>query len=165
MTTAVLLPSDELPLDQDSMDGMYLTFDLASEGYGLEIRYVTEIVGIQPVVAVPDLPDYMIGVLNLRGKIIPIIDVRLRFRLPRRDYDERTCIVVVQVNDYISGLVVDKVSEVIDIPNVDIEPAPTIGRKAKHYIRAMGKVGQKVKLLLDMGALMDDEQVPELEPA
>lgn len=165
MTSAALLSADELHLDRDSMEGMYLTFDLANEGYGLEIRYVTEIIGIQPITTVPDLPAHMIGVLNLRGKIIPIIDVRLRFRLPRRDYDERTCIVVVHTNDNIAGLVVDKVSEVIDIPNAEIEPAPVTGRKAKHYIRAMGKIGQQVKLLLDMEVLMADEEVPALEPA
>ncbi len=165
MTTAALLPAEGAPLEQDFMEGMYLTFDLANEGYGLEIRHVTEIIGIQEITAVPDLPPYMIGVLNLRGKIIPVIDVRLRFHLPRRDYDERTCIVVVHVNDDTMGLVVDKVSEVIDIPQSEIEPAPATGRKAKHYIRAMGKIGQQVKLLLDIEALMGDEEVPEMVPA
>lgn len=165
MTTAALPPAEGAPLEQDFMEGMYLTFDLANEGYGLEIRHVTEIIGIQEITAVPDLPPYMIGVLNLRGKIIPVIDVRLRFHLPRRDYDERTCIVVVHVNDDTMGLVVDKVSEVIDIPQSEIEPAPATGRKAKHYIRAMGKIGQQVKLLLDIEALMGDEEAPEMVPA
>src|SRR6056297_1155099 len=76
-------------MDEDSMEGMYLTFDLASEGYGLEIRHVIEIIGVQTITAVPDLPDHVLGVLNLRGKVIPIIEVRRHFGLPHRDHDQR----------------------------------------------------------------------------
>ncbi len=147
----------------DSMEGMYLTFDLATEGYGIEIRHVTEIIGIQPITAVPDLPEHIIGVLNLRGKVIPIIDVRRRFSLPQRDYDERTCIIVVNVNDYSVGLVVDKVSEVITIPANEIEPPPATGRSRKHYIAGMGKIGQQVKILLNIEALLEDEELEEIE--
>ncbi len=150
-------------LDEDSMEGMYLTFDLASEGYGIEIRHVIEIIGIQPITAVPDLPEHVIGVLNLRGKVIPIIDVRRRFSLPHRDHDDRTCIVVVNVNDYSVGLVVDKVSEVITIPANEIEPPPATGRQRKHYIAGMGKIGQQVKILLDIEALLEDEELNEME--
>lgn len=149
-------------INQDSMEGMYLTFDLASEGYGLEIRHVIEIIGIQSVTAVPDLPEHVIGVLNLRGKVIPIIDVRRRFGLPHRDYDERTCIVVVNVNDNSVGLVVDKVSEVITIPATEIEPAPAAGHRGRSYIAGMGKIGQKVKILLDIEALIEDEELEEV---
>jgi len=150
-------------MDEDSMEGMYLTFDLASEGYGLEIRHVIEIIGIQPITAVPDLPDHVIGVLNLRGKVIPIIEVRRRFGLPHREHDERTCIIVVNVNDNSVGLVVDKVSEVITIPANEIEPPPATGRSRKHYIAGMGKIGQQVKMLLDIEALLDDEELEEME--
>lgn len=148
--------------EADSMEGMYLTFDLAREGYGLEIRHVTEIIGIQPITAVPDLPEHVIGVLNLRGKVIPIIDVRRRFRLAHREYDDRTCIVVVNVNDNSVGLVVDKVSEVITIPATEIEPPPATGRRGKHYIAGMGKIGQQVKILLDIEALLEDEEFEEI---
>ncbi|MFO7812202.1 MAG: chemotaxis protein CheW [Pelovirga sp.] len=148
-------------IDEDSMEGMYLTFDLASEGYGLEIRHVIEIIGIQPIAAVPDLPEHVIGVLNLRGKVIPIIDVRRRFGLSHREYDERTCIVVVNVNDYSVGLVVDKVSEVITIPANEIEPPPGTGRNRKNYIAGMGKIGQQVKILLNIEALLEDEELEE----
>lgn len=148
---------------EDSMEGMYLTFDLASEGYGIEIRHVIEIIGIQPITAVPDLPDHIIGALNLRGKVIPIIDVRRRFGLPHREYDERTCIVVVNVNENSVGLVVDKVSEVITIPANEIEPPPATGRSCKHYIAGMGKIGQQVKILLDIEALLEDEKVEEID--
>ncbi|HMB16073.1 MAG TPA: chemotaxis protein CheW [Pelovirga sp.] len=150
-------------MDADSMEGMYLTFDLASEGYGLEIRHVIEIIGIQSITAVPDLPDHVIGVLNLRGKVIPIIEVRRRFKLPHRDHDERTCIVVVNVNDNSVGLVVDKVSEVITIPANEIEPPPATGRNRKHYIAGMGKIGQQVKILLDIETLLEDEKLEEIE--
>src|SRR6056297_2124724 len=150
-------------MDEDSMEGMYLTFDLASEGYGLEIRHVIEIIGIQPITAVPDLPDHVIGVLNLRGKVIPIIDVRRRSGLTHRYHDERTCIVVVNVNENSVGLVVDKVSEVITIPGNEIEPPPATGRNRKNYIAGMGKVGQQVKMLLDIEALLDDEELEEIE--
>src|SRR6056297_4179312 len=152
-------------IDEDSMEGMYLTFDLASEGYGLEIRHVIEIIGIQSITAVPDLPDHVIGVLNLRGKVIPIIDVRRRFGLPHREYDERTCIIVVNVNDNSVGLVVDKVSEVITIPANEIEPPPATGRSRRQYIAGMGKIGQQVKILLDIEALLEDEALEEIEEA
>ena len=148
-----------LQIDQDSMAGMYLTFELAEEGYGLEIRHVTEIIGIQPVIRVPDMPAHVIGVLNLRGKVIPVIDVRLRFHLPSRDYDERTCIIVVNVNDNSVGLVVDKVSEVVDIPQAEIEPSPATGRNSNQYIQGLGKLDQKVKILLDIEMLIEDEDI------
>ena len=148
-----------LDIDHDSMEGMYLTFDLANEGYGLEIRYVTEIIGIQSVTRVPDMPEHVIGVLNLRGKVIPIIDVRLRFRMSQRDYDDRTCIIVVNVNDNSVGLVVDKVSEVVDIPKDQIEPPPATNKGGPHYIQGMGKLGQNVKILIDIEALIEGEDL------
>ena len=161
MTEIVEIIPEELLIDQDTMQGMYLTFDLAGEGYGLEIRYVTEIIGIQKVTNIPDMPEHVIGVLNLRGKVIPIIDVRLRFNLPLREYDERTCIIVVSVNDNPVGLVVDQVSEVVDIELKDIEPPPAIGKKNGHYIQGLGKVSEKVKILLDVEVLVEDENPDE----
>ena len=147
----------DLTIDHDSMDGMYLTFELATEGYGLEIRNVIEIIGIQAVTKVPDMPSHVIGVLNLRGKVIPIIDVRLRFNLELREYDERTCIIVVDVDGNSVGLVVDKVNEVVDIPATSIEPAPSAGRDGARYIQGLGKLDQQVKILLDTRALITDE--------
>ena len=146
---------------QDSMQGMYLTFDLADEGYGLEIRYVTEIIGIQPVTFVPSMPEHVIGVLNLRGKVIPIIDVRLRFQLEARDYDERTCIVVVNIGDDCVGLVVDKVNEVVDIPESQIEPPPATARRENSYIQGLGKLNTNVKILIDIEALPAEEELQD----
>ncbi len=165
MTKPAEKPHSPLEIDQDSMEGMYLTFNLAKEGYGLEIRHVTEIIGIQPVTRIPDMPEHVIGVLNLRGKVIPIIDVRLRFRMPQRDYDDRTCIIVVNVNDNSVGLVVDKVSEVVDIPKDQIEPPPATQKGGSHYIQGMGKLNQNVKILIDIEALIEDEDLREPETA
>lgn len=159
MMNTVAEAQDQLLIDQDSMQGMYLSFGLANEGYGLEIRYVTEIIGIQPVTNVPDMPEHVIGVLNLRGKVIPIIDVRLRFSLPQREYDDRTCIIVVDVDGNSVGLVVDKVNEVVDIPAENIEPPPTTGKNRIHYIQGLGKIDQQVKILLDIKALIADENL------
>ena len=161
MTSANERAQEGLQVDQDTMQGMYLTFDLAGEGYGLEIRHVTEIIGIQKVTNVPDMPEHVIGVLNLRGKVIPIIDVRLRFNLSLREYDERTCIIVVNVNDNPVGLVVDQVSEVVDISQGDIEPPPATGKNRGHYIQGLGKIGEKVKILLNVEALVEEDDLEE----
>lgn len=150
---------EDLEIDQDTMQGMYLTFELANEGYGLEIRYVTEIIGIQKVTNIPDMPEHVIGVLNLRGKVIPIIDVRLRFNLPSREYDERTCIIVINVNDNPVGLVVDQVSEVVDIAQKDIEAPSTTGKNCGNFIQGLGKFNEQVKILLDVKALTEDEDL------
>ncbi len=147
----------DLNINQDSMEGMYLTFELASEGYGLEIRNVIEIIGVQQVTKVPDMPSHVIGVLNLRGKVIPIIDVRLRFNLEHREYDERTCIIVVDIDGNSVGLVVDKVNEVVDIPQQNIEPPPSAGRSQAHYIQGLGKLNEQVKILLNTEALITDD--------
>ncbi len=152
--------SDMLSQKQDSMHGMYLTFKLADEEYGLEIRYVTEIIGIQPITNVPDMPEHMIGVLNLRGSVIPIIDVRLRFGLRQREFDDRTCIIVVDVNGVSMGLVVDEVNEVISIPDTDIEPPPRTNHTTRHpSIQGMGKLNEQVKIILDVRQLIENEEL------
>ncbi|NLM79860.1 MAG: purine-binding chemotaxis protein CheW, partial [Clostridiales bacterium] len=103
-------------VDDDPQDGRYLTFSLDSECYGIEIKYVTEIIGIQPITEVPEMPEYIKGIINLRGRIIPVMDVRLRFKKPFREYDERTCIIVIEIRDIVLGLIIDRVSEVLTIP-------------------------------------------------
>ncbi|MEG6523816.1 chemotaxis protein CheW [Desulfotomaculum sp. 1211_IL3151] len=156
---------DKLDLDllqeeddlEDTQEGKYLTFLLINEEYGLEIQYVTEIIGIQRITEVPDVPEYIKGVINLRGKVIPVMDVRLRFGAAVREYDERTCIIVIQVKGQPMGLIVDRVSEVLDIPKQDIEPAPSMRRSRENrYIQGMGKVGEQVKLLLDVEKLLEE---------
>ncbi|MCK9171852.1 chemotaxis protein CheW [Desulfuromonas thiophila] len=149
---------------EDTQEGKYLTFHMGDEDYGIEIRYVIEIIGIQRITEVPDMPPYIKGVINLRGKVIPVMDVRARFNLPPRDYDERTCIVVVQLNETSVGLVVDKVNEVADIPPENIEPPPrsTAGGSSQ-YIQGMGKMGDRVKILLNVAKLLYDSDLEEIE--
>ncbi|WP_029910272.1 chemotaxis protein CheW [Pelobacter seleniigenes] len=163
--TTIPAAAEVLSIDQDSMDGMYLTFELAGENYGLEIRHVIEIIGVQPVIWIPDMPEHVIGVLNLRGKVFPIIDVRLRFQMEPRAFDDRTCIIVVNIDGNSVGLVVDKVNEVVDIPASDIEPPPTNGNRKNLYIQGMGRMAQNVTILLNIERLINDEesQVEELE--
>ncbi|MBX7080977.1 MAG: chemotaxis protein CheW [Nannocystaceae bacterium] len=139
---------------EESQDGKFLTFLIDGESYGLDIRHVTEIIGMHDITRVPDVPAYVRGIINLRGKVIPVMDVRARFGMAGRDYDARTCIVVIHVRDTEIGLVVDTVSEVIDIPETDIEPPPSIGQVCGGFMSGVGKVGDHVKLLLDAHKLL-----------
>ncbi len=141
--------------NEDTQKNKYLTFHLAGEDYGIEICYVIEIIGIQSITDVPDMPSFIRGVINLRGKVIPVMDVRARFGLPARDYDERTCIIVIDVDSTEVGLVVDEVSEVADIPESQVEPAPRTSRNTESsFIQGMGKMNNKVKILLDAHKLL-----------
>jgi purine-binding chemotaxis protein CheW len=140
---------------EDTQKDKYLTFLLAREDYGLEIRYVTEIIGIQKITKVPDMPNFIKGVINLRGKVIPVMDMRARFNLPTREYDERTCVIVVNIQEQAVGLVVDRVNEVVDIPAGQVEPPPLSAKgSAGRYIRGIGKVGEEVKVLLEVERLL-----------
>lgn len=145
---------EDLDSVEDSQKGKFLTFRIDREDYGLEIRHVTEIIGIQKITEVPDMADFVRGVINLRGKVIPVIDVRARFHLPPREYDERTCIIVVHVRDLAVGLVVDKVNEVADIPESQIEPPPRTSSPSGRYIQGIGKIGSEVKIILDASKLL-----------
>ncbi len=149
--------------DEDTQKDKYLTFHLAGEDYGIEIAYVTEIVGIQKITVVPDMPVFIMGVINLRGKVIPVMDVRRRFKLPEREYDERTCIIVVDIKETAIGLVVDKVNEVATIPEGQIEPAPMAKQAgASRFIRGMGKIDNQVKILLSIDNLLFDHELEQL---
>ena len=133
----------------------YLTFVLGRVHYGLDIQYVREIIGMQEITVVPDVAPYIKGVINLRGKVIPVMDVRTRFNMPSRRYDERTCIIVIHVGDWLVGLVVDTVSEVLDIGAADIELPPEVfGQRQDHFIAGMGKVGDDVRMLIDAQRLL-----------
>jgi purine-binding chemotaxis protein CheW len=141
--------------EEDTQKDKYLTFSLDGEVYALDIRYVTEIVGIQKITKVPDLPSFIKGVINLRGKVIPVMDVRARFGLQPREYDERTCVVVVQVADAAMGLVVDHVNEVMDMPAAQVEPPPDNNRnQTGRYVRGIGKMEEEVKIVLDVERLV-----------
>jgi purine-binding chemotaxis protein CheW len=155
---------DELEDDTDDAEKQYLTFAVGNESYGLEITFVTEIIGIQHITEVPELPAYVKGIINLRGKIIPVMDIRLKFEKPFREYDEKTCIVVVEIQDIAVGIIVDAVSEVITISNDAIVPPPDLEDGcSQKYISGIGKVGNEVKLLLDCDKLINDEEIQEFE--
>ncbi len=125
--------------------------------------YVTEIIGIQSITEVPELPVYIKGIINLRGKIIPVMDVRLRFGKPEHEYDERTCVIVIDIKDVSIGLIVDRVSEVLNIAESEIVPPPQLDKDYRHkYIKGIGKVDKDVKLLLNCEKLLNDEDIDDL---
>ncbi|MPN49380.1 Chemotaxis protein CheW [bioreactor metagenome] len=144
-------------IDDDAMKGRFLTFLIDKEIFGIEIRHVMEIVGIQKITEMPEMPDYIRGIINLRGKIIPIMDVRLRFKKPGKDYTDRTCVIVIDFDGTSFGLIVDSVSEVLAMREEDIAPPPEMGQGGHKYIRGIGKAGGSVKLLLDCQKLLTDE--------
>ncbi len=145
--------------NEDTLKNMYLTFRLGNEDYGIEIRYVTEIVGMQKITEVPDMPQFVKGVVNLRGQVIPVLDMRIRFHMEPREYDERTCIVVVNINQAQVGLVVDTVNEVRNIEEDMISPPP---KDSAQYIQGMGKVGEEVIILLEGRRLLFEHEVASL---
>lgn len=148
---------------EDTQEGKYLIFSLGDEFYGIEIKHVTEIIGIQPITEVPELPDYIKGIVNLRGKIIPVMDVRLRFKKQSKEYNDRTCVIVIDIKDVSVGLIVDSVSEVLSIDEEAIVPPPHIKKGGNRYIKAIGKVGDGIKLILDCDKLLKDDEIEILE--
>jgi purine-binding chemotaxis protein CheW len=149
--------------DEDSQKDKYLTFRIAGEEYGVEIACVIEIVTAQKITEVPDMPDYLKGVINLRGRVVPVIDVRTRFRLPARPYDDRTCFIVVQIQDMSVGLAVDSVCDVLLIPGPQVSPPPRLASgPATRYIRGMGRAGEAVKILLDVTKLLLETELTQV---
>jgi len=147
----------------DQRAGKYLTFVLANEEYGLEILKVREIIGMMSTTAVPGMPDYVNGVINLRGKVIPVIDLRKKFGMPSTEQTSETCIIVVDVRSNLMGLVVDQVSEVLDINGHDIEDAPEIGVTMKNsFILGMAKSKGRVKILLDINSVLTEGDQEEM---
>ncbi|CAB1071130.1 Positive regulator of CheA protein activity (CheW) [Olavius algarvensis Delta 1 endosymbiont] len=151
-------------------EGKYLTFTLANEDYGIGILKIREIIGMMPITSVPQTPPFVKGVINLRGKVIPVMDLRLRFDMEEIEYTERTCIIVVEITGATGriqiGNVVDSVSEVLNIKGEDIEDSPTFGTKLDtEYILGMAKMEGGVKILLDIDKVLSAEEVTALEEA
>ncbi len=147
--------------------GKYLTFRLADEEYGLEILKVQEIIGIMGVTRVPRMPAFVRGVINLRGKLIPVIDMRAKFALPKQEDTLKTCIIVVQVrlsdSSITIGVIVDNVSEVLDIQQDQLEAAPSFGTQINtEFMLGMGKVGEKVVILLDIDCVLTGEETAQM---
>lgn len=151
-------------------EGKCLTFSLVQEEYGIGILKVREIIGMMQVTPVPQTPEYVKGVINLRGKVIPVIDLRARFGMERIDYTDRTCIVVVEAEaasgKLLMGVVVDSVSEVINIKAEDIEDTPSFAPTIKtDYILGMAKAGGSVKILLEIDRVLSNDELDLLQRA
>ena len=145
--------------------GLYLTFVLQNEQYGLEILKVNAILGLMPITPLPHAPHYVKGVINLRGKIIPVIDMRLRFDMPEAEYTQATCIIVIDVGTTLIGVIVDTVKDVINVADDQIEDPPRYGSAMdSEHIRGLGKIGRDVKILLDIDKLVSDLDVGGLMP-
>ena len=150
--------------DISSHEGKFLTFALGNEEYGIEIIKAREIMGIMEITPVPQTPDYMKGVINLRGKVIPIIDLRLKFAMPEVEHTRETCIIVVEVGSAQVGIIVDGVSEVTDIKGEDIEEAPSFGQGIDtNFIMGLGKTKQKIIILLDIEGVLTTEELKMVE--
>jgi purine-binding chemotaxis protein CheW len=150
--------------------GKVLTFTLAGEDYGISITKIREIIGMMPVTKVPRTSDFVKGVINLRGKVIPVIDLRLRFGMPEIEHTDRTCIVIVEVvsgNGTVQmGIMVDSVSEVLNIQEGDVEPAPDLSAGDRtRYILGMAKMEESVKILIDIDKVLGKEAINEVERA
>lgn len=155
-----------MEMEEDTQKDLYLTFSLGKESYGIEIKYVTEIIGLQSITEIPELPEYIKGIINLRGKIIPVLDVRLRFKKEPKEYNDRTCVIVVDIKNISIGLIVDSVSEVLTITENNIVEPPQMNQGFNNrYLKNIGKVGNEVKLLLDCEKLLTDDEIDVLGEA
>lgn len=135
-----------------------LTFTVEEESFGIPIEHVTQIIGIQHITFIPNQPKYVKGVINLRGQIIPVMDIRLKFGKPVIDYDDRTCIIVVNKNDMDVGIIVDRVSEVLNIKESEIAPTPSFNEEVKNqYISGIAHVNDNVIILLEIDELLDND--------
>lgn len=159
---------DDLDGREDTQKGMFMTFQIADECYGIAITYVQEIVGIQSITAVPETEDYIRGLINIRGKIIPVIDVRIRLKQSPRDYTDRTCIIVIGVKSTVVGLIVDEIAGVITVNEKEIILPPSLSQSTagnSKYVFGLVRVDNEVKLLLDPEKLIRDEDVETFEDA
>ncbi len=166
--------NDETPADDQAApagrEGKYLTFTLADENYGICILKIKEIIGMMPITSVPQTPRFFKGVINLRGKVIPVVDLRLRFGIDAMAYNDRTCIIVVEKcglgSNMVIGIVVDSVSEVLNIKGEDIEDTPTFGTTLDtDYILGMAKMEGAVKILLDIDQVLGADDLETLARA
>lgn len=151
--------------EEDTQKGRYMTFKTGHEYFGIEIKYINEIIGMQSITAIPEVEPYIKGLINLRGKIIPVIDVRIRFNQEPFEYTDRTCIIIINVKSTVVGLIVETIAGVEQINESDIEPPPTIttGNVKNKYVYGLGKIGDSVKLLLDPEKLIKDEDIAVFE--
>ena len=163
-TTLLTVNAPVTPTLADGRAGKYLIFQLANEEFGVRVLKVREIMGLQDITAVPQTPAHIKGVLNLRGKVVPVIDLRLKFGLAAAEYTQRTCIIVTQIqgesSSVLMGVVVDGVSEVLNLTGAEIEDTPDFGEEiAGKYLLGMAKVKGKVKILLDIDRVLSNQEM------
>jgi purine-binding chemotaxis protein CheW len=168
MPTMLAVKESNAAAPADARAGKYLTFHLAQEEFGIRVLKVREIMGLQEITAVPQTPAHVKGVINLRGKVVPLIDLRLKFGMPAAEYTTRTCIIVTQVRaeagTVLMGIVVDGVSEVLNLTGQEIEDTPDFGQDAAgQYLLGMAKVKNKVKILLDIDKVLFSQEVHDLD--
>ena len=167
VSTSLLSKESAAVARVDSRAGKYLTFHLAGEEFGIRVLKVREIMGVQDITAVPQTPAHVKGVINLRGKVIPVVDLRLKFGLPEIEYTQRTCIIVVQVagptGSILTGIVVDGVAEVLNLSPGEIENTPDFGSGiATPYLLGLAKIKDKVKILLDIDEVLTTQELSGL---
>jgi len=143
---------------EDTIHGKFLVFYLDKQEFAIPIEYAVDIINVQPITKVPNCPDFVSGITNLRGKVIPIVDIRIRFGKPPQEHNDRTCIIMIEEKDFTVGLIVDSVSEVITLDDDDIAPPPNLhaGVEAR-FIQGVGKAENGIKLILDCHAVLDDD--------
>ena len=169
MKSTLVAPAENTPAaTTDARVGKYLVFQLGREEFGIRVLKVREIMGVQDITAVPQTPAHVKGVINLRGKVIPVVDLRLKFGLPEVEYTQRTCIIVVQVqgdaSSMLMGIVVDGVAEVLNLAAGDIEDTPDFGQGvATPYLLGMAKIKDKVKILLDINQVLTSQELHGLD--
>jgi purine-binding chemotaxis protein CheW len=160
---------DEHFIDDDeddlSKENKYLTFRISDEVYGIDISDITEIIEMQKITDVPDMPNFVKGVINLRGKVIPIMDLRLRFNMEEREYDDRTCVIIVNISESTIGFIVDTVLEVVDISEENIDPPPQFKTASgyERYVSGIGKIGNDVKIILDADKIVHREELDKIK--
>ncbi|WP_213806149.1 chemotaxis protein CheW [Granulicella sp. dw_53] len=163
-TTLPQVSQPVAPPDVDDRAGKYLIFHLGPEEFGIEVLKVREIMGLQDITTIPQTPPYVKGVINLRGKVIPVVDLRLKFGLPPEEYTGRTCIIVVRTHqaeeELMIGIIVDGVAEVLTLTQADIEDTPDFGPGVvTPYLKGMAKIKDKVKILLDIDQVLSSQEL------
>lgn len=168
MATSLLTANEQSAAKADPRAGKYLVFHLAEEEFGIQVQKVREIMGVQDITKVPQTPPHVKGVINLRGKVIPVVDLRLKFTMPSEEYTHRTCIIVVQVagpsGAMLMGIVVDGVAEVLQVAGADVEDTPSFGKEVEiPYVMGLAKLKGKVKILLDIDQVMTARELARLD--
>ncbi len=151
---------------EDAQKGQFMTFQTGKEFFGIGISYIHEIIMMQPITPVPEVEDYIMGLINLRGKIIPVVDVRMRFKMSPVEYTDRTCIIIIDVKNMMIGLIVEQIAEVVNIADDDIVSLPSLKRNEREqnkYVYGLARVEGAVKMLLDPEKLIKQEDIEKVE--